>query len=355
MVIYIHGFGGSGLGVKASLFREYFKRINEPFIAPSLSYVPDLAIQTLEELIDSFKEVYLIGSSLGGYYASYLASKDEVKKVVLINPSMNPTKTLKKYVGEARNFYDDSYFLWSDKHIKMLERYHLNIEDCKDKFLVLLQTGDEILDYKEAESIFLGYKIVIQEGGSHSFDNIEQYFELIKKFFAIGDSFKHTSRVKGIGLDNKELAKRVGDLYYDDLAMFLDELSKKIYNDASKDNQKGRIKLAKYLYDGAKYLNQSAKSISKAWNICEIPTINWMKENGCNRQEYIKNLKSFSNEMKEWYFGSKITMPNSLYSRVIDELKENPNSLEELMLKYHDFADEIKLIAIKMRRYDGFI
>ena len=71
MIIYIHGFGGSGEGSKAKAFRNYFASIKEPFIAPSLSYVPELAIRTLEELIDAYPgEVSLIGSSLGGYYAT---------------------------------------------------------------------------------------------------------------------------------------------------------------------------------------------------------------------------------------------------------------------------------------------
>jgi len=51
MIIYIHGFGSHGYGSKAKIFREYFISIREDFIAPSLSYVPELAIRTLEELI----------------------------------------------------------------------------------------------------------------------------------------------------------------------------------------------------------------------------------------------------------------------------------------------------------------
>ena len=49
MVIYIHGFGGSGEGTKAKEFRQWYKYFDEPFVAPTLSYVPELAIQTLEE------------------------------------------------------------------------------------------------------------------------------------------------------------------------------------------------------------------------------------------------------------------------------------------------------------------
>ena len=76
MVIYIHGFGGSGLGNKAQIFRQYCKENQIDFLAPSLSYVPQLAIQTLEEIIEYHlikkEKVYLIGSSLGGFYSLYL-------------------------------------------------------------------------------------------------------------------------------------------------------------------------------------------------------------------------------------------------------------------------------------------
>ncbi len=56
VIIYIHGFGGSGVGNKASLFREYFKERGVEYIAPSLSYIPDLAISTLEELIENLRK-----------------------------------------------------------------------------------------------------------------------------------------------------------------------------------------------------------------------------------------------------------------------------------------------------------
>lgn len=216
MIIYIHGFGGSGEGSKAKAFRKYFESIGETFIAPSLSYVPELAIKTLEELINSYKgEVYLIGSSLGGYYTTCLAKKMYVKKAVLINPSVYPAKTLQRAIGNAPNFYDGSHYSWSETHIGMLGKYEKNIDDCKHKFMVLLQKGDELLDYREAAEKYDGCEMIVEEGGSHGFDGIERHFETIREFFAIGDHFKHDSMVKGVDLDNRELVRRVGDLYYD--------------------------------------------------------------------------------------------------------------------------------------------
>ncbi len=183
MVIYIHGFGSSGQANKAKLFREYFKSQNQRFIAPSLSYVPNLTISTLEELINSYYEdIYLIGSSLGGYYATYLSLNEKVKKVVLINPAVMPTNTLQKSLGDAINFYDNSTYNWCKEHLGMLNTY--NTKDInKNKFMILLQKGDEVLNYKDALDKYDGANIVLEDGGDHGFKDIHDHFDSINKFF----------------------------------------------------------------------------------------------------------------------------------------------------------------------------
>ena len=180
MLIYIHGFGSHGLGGKASAFRTYFQEKGEAFIAPSLSYIPDLAIQTLEELVESYDDVKLIGSSLGGFYTLYLAQKYGLK-AVLINPSIYPYITLKKVLGEAPSFYDESHFAWMESHLEMLKKYETDLVVQED-IMLLLQKGDETLNYKEAETKLPNAKQIVEEGGSHSFDGIERYFVEVDDF-----------------------------------------------------------------------------------------------------------------------------------------------------------------------------
>ncbi len=180
MIIYIHGFGSHGLGSKANAFRNYFEGKGEAFIAPSLSYIPDLAIQTLEELIESYDDVKLIGSSLGGFYTLYLAQKYGLK-AVLINLSIYPYITLEKVLGEAPSFYDESHFTWMESHLKMLKKYETDLVVQED-VLLLLQKGDETLNYKEAEAKLPNAKQSVEEGGSHSFDGIERYFDEVDDF-----------------------------------------------------------------------------------------------------------------------------------------------------------------------------
>jgi len=183
MIIYIHGFGGSGKGVKAELFRSYYHDNNQKFIAPSLSYVPDLAISTLEELIESCdNKPKLIGSSLGGYYAIYLSDRYNLK-TVLINPSTKPVKTLPKFLEDkfATNWYDLSSFEVTQKHLNMLKKYEVKTPK-EENFLLLLQKDDDVIDYRVADSKFKISKKIITTGGGHSFDGVEEYFKDIDSF-----------------------------------------------------------------------------------------------------------------------------------------------------------------------------
>ena len=189
MIIYIHGFASSGQGGKAKQFREYYQENGESFIAPTLSYVPELAIDTLQQLIEnSDDKVSLIGSSLGGYYATYLANMYNLN-AVLINPSIVPYQTLQKTLGFMQNYYDQSSFEWRESHLEMLKKYEVKKLNHKN-FMLLLQTGDETLDYKQAVAKFSEATLIIEEGGSHGFEGIERHFERVNDFCNADGAFR---------------------------------------------------------------------------------------------------------------------------------------------------------------------
>jgi uncharacterized protein len=186
MIIYIHGFGSSGEASKAKLLRAYCHKEKIRFIAPSLPSIPDLAIKTLSELIESYMEhepVHLIGASLGGYYALYLGDKYNLK-AVLINPAVNAPETLERAIGHGVNYYDNSSYEWNEGHLEMLESYEIE-EPNLENLLVLLQKGDEVLDYEEALEVLEGAKMIVEEGGTHSFEGLERHMEEIKRFLGV--------------------------------------------------------------------------------------------------------------------------------------------------------------------------
>jgi len=112
----------------------------------------------------------------------YLQSQKYGLKAVLINPSIYPYITLKKVLGEAPSFYDESHFAWMESHLEMLKKYETD-STVQEDIMLLLQKGDETLDYKEAVIKLPNAKQIVEEGGSHSFDGIERYFVEVDSFF----------------------------------------------------------------------------------------------------------------------------------------------------------------------------
>ena len=112
MLIYIHGFNSSPNSYKASLLRDFANKINMPDILeiPALAYEPNLAMRQLQQLIEKYhsphamRPLCFIGSSLGGYYATWLAEKYD-SRVVLVNPAIKPYELFNDYVGPRRNLY----------------------------------------------------------------------------------------------------------------------------------------------------------------------------------------------------------------------------------------------------------
>ncbi|AZV46301.1 hypothetical protein C3L23_03135 [Nautilia sp. PV-1] len=175
--IYIHGFKSCGVGEKSKALKNY---LNMDVLTPNLPFSPKKAINFLEKLITP--DTVLIGSSLGGYYAIYLAEKYNLK-AVLINPSLKPYKTLKSYVGIQYRYCDNKKFQWKKRYLKELKKYKTAPD--KVEYLVLLQSGDEILHYKKTLKKFKkrqNARVIVEYGGNHRFENIGDYLCLIKNF-----------------------------------------------------------------------------------------------------------------------------------------------------------------------------
>ena len=184
MLLYIHGFGSSARSAKAMLLREKF---GAKIIAPSLSPIPELAMDTLEQIIECSQQkgekAVLAGSSLGGYYASYLADKYNTK-AVLINPAIKPYNTLSRHIGLNHSYYDFSNYEFTQKHIAYLKKF--DVERINpENYLLLLQKGDDVLDYTEAVKKFRGAEMDIEEGGSHGYEGFERKIGNIAAFLEI--------------------------------------------------------------------------------------------------------------------------------------------------------------------------
>lgn len=181
MILYIHGFRTTSHSHKATLIKNHYQ---EHVIASAHSFVPDEAIKNLEENIHTYNITGIIASSIGGYYATYLSQKYNIK-TVLINPSIQPYESTRRYLGENRR-QDGMIFSWEEKHLKMLESYKIEQKNLNLKnFFLFLQTGDEVLDYRMAHEFYKGSKLVLEEGGNHRFDKFERYFNEVSAFLEV--------------------------------------------------------------------------------------------------------------------------------------------------------------------------
>jgi predicted esterase YcpF (UPF0227 family) len=87
-------------------------------------------------------------------------------------------------LGNAPSFYDVSHFEWMPLHIAMLKNYRAKLTN-QNNFMLLLQKGDEVLNYKEAADRFSKATLIVEEGGDHSFKGIEKHFQRINSFFGV--------------------------------------------------------------------------------------------------------------------------------------------------------------------------
>jgi predicted esterase YcpF (UPF0227 family) len=183
MILYIHGFASSGLGTKARQVRDYFA---PGVLAPSLPYIPELAVDTLSQLIESLQSCGtppgLVGSSLGGTYALWLSEKYGLP-AVLINPSVRPWETLAAHTGTGTSYYDGARFEWTPAHVESLKKYRVPSLSRPERILLMLQTGDEVLDYGIALETLPGAETIVEEGGDHTFAGFERHLPGIGEFF----------------------------------------------------------------------------------------------------------------------------------------------------------------------------
>lgn len=188
-LLYLHGFNSSPQSHKAQLVSAYMheRHCLDDLLCPQIPAVPGDARVFLEQLVEeTLKNHFLsfVGSSLGGYYAVYLAEKYS-GPAVLINPSVKPYETLMAHLGENKFYFDEGCWEFDESHIQQLKK--LDVEDITEaeRYFVLLQTGDETLDYRQAESKFKNSQCIIEQGGDHAFTDLERYLQQIMQFSQI--------------------------------------------------------------------------------------------------------------------------------------------------------------------------
>ena len=182
-IIYLHGFCSSPASWKARLLAEFLALagLADRFSCPVLSHVPRAAIATVEALLDSDDApTTLVGSSLGGYYAAWLAERRDLN-AVLINPAVMAPTLLEGLVGTHANYYSGRHFEFGAAHAEQLRALNTPLI-TPSRYLLLVETGDEVLDYRQAVAHYRGCRQTLLSGGGHSFTQFPQFVSQIIEF-----------------------------------------------------------------------------------------------------------------------------------------------------------------------------
>ncbi len=178
-LVYIHGFLSSPESHKALQLKRWLEeeRSDIDYHCPALSAYPGEVQRDLEGLIESLlpEPIYLMGSSMGGFWATWLAEKYDLP-AILINPAVKPTGLMPSYVGvELKNYHTDDTYILGNKDIEALAALELAEPKRPENYCLLVQSGDETLDYRQAVNYYNASKQLLEEGGDHGFQGFERH------------------------------------------------------------------------------------------------------------------------------------------------------------------------------------
>ncbi len=194
-LIYLHGFKSSALSIKGQQLKHYCER-HCPEICvhlPDLNLPPVQALARVANLIEALDHVALVGSSLGGFYATQLVARYAVP-AVLINPAMRPWQLFHDLFAEQLPYPVTADWSLDQAQLQQLEQLACKQPQHADKILLLLQQGDEVLDYRDAQRYYSAARpaalIITDAQGNHGMDDFADKIPLLLEFL----SYSLTSR-----------------------------------------------------------------------------------------------------------------------------------------------------------------
>ncbi|MFD1438662.1 alpha/beta fold hydrolase [Acinetobacter sp. ANC 5380] len=187
-IIYLHGFQSSALSIKGQQIKAFCQQTDFQVYLPDLNMPPQQVLAYVSDMIASLDQVVLIGSSLGGFYATQLVAKHGVP-AVLINPAMRPWQLFHDLFGsEHIPYVVNAEWTLDHAQLDQLQQMALPFVHDADKILVLLQQGDEVLDYREAQRYYSNAShqsmIITEANGKHAMDNFADKIPMALQFLS---------------------------------------------------------------------------------------------------------------------------------------------------------------------------
>ena len=185
MLVYLHGFNSSAQSHKAQLLAQTMtaRGLRAEYICPDLPPLASEAIREIERLIKGRSNVSFVGSSLGGFYATHLAEKHGARSV-LINPAIDPHVGLRAYLGPQKNLHTGEPYELTETHLQEWEALYAP-RITPQRYLLLVEIGDEVLDYRRAVERYAGAEQIVVQGGDHTLQSFPEHIGRILAFAGI--------------------------------------------------------------------------------------------------------------------------------------------------------------------------
>ncbi|MCZ8409299.1 esterase [Achromobacter dolens] len=195
MILYLHGFRSSPISFKARLMADAMaaRGLAGAWACPQLPASPreaaELALGIAREQLTGAPDplaLTVIGSSLGGFYATWLAETLGCK-AVLLNPAVEAARDLATQVGEHRMYHSDAPFMFLPEYVEELAALHVGRITRPERYFLVAATGDEVLDWREMRDRYAGCRQRIVQGGDHGLSGFADWMPEVLEF-ALGSA-----------------------------------------------------------------------------------------------------------------------------------------------------------------------
>jgi predicted esterase YcpF (UPF0227 family) len=188
MILYLHGFRSSPQSMKARVMADRMAALGlaEQLVSPQLPASPEQAMALALSLVDGVPahELAIVGSSLGGYYATWLAERLGCR-AVLLNPAVVPLKDLDQHVGVTTQYHSDEPFEFKREYIDELRALAVDRITRPERYFLIAATGDEVLDYRDMVQHYAGARQHVIDGSDHGIAEFAAYVDAVLAFCGV--------------------------------------------------------------------------------------------------------------------------------------------------------------------------
>jgi predicted esterase YcpF (UPF0227 family) len=190
MILYLHGFRSSPRSTKARLLAERMEALglSGDYVCPQLPASPKAAMQLALSLAEACpaEQLTIVGSSLGGYYATWLAERLGCR-AVLLNPAVGPLTQLEQYVGVSTEYGSQQPFEFKREYLDELRALAVDAITRPQRYFLIAASGDEVLDHRRMLSHYAGARQHLIDGGDHAISDFAPFIAPVLAFCGVVD------------------------------------------------------------------------------------------------------------------------------------------------------------------------